>query len=339
MRFRRRVGVEPRYRADMRLGVMTGGGDCPGLNAVLRAVVRRAVRDHDDEVVGFLDGWNGVVEGRWVPMDVRATRGLLPRGGTVLGTSRTAPSLLDGGLEQALATIRELDVDTLVVVGGDGTLGAAHAFAELGGSVIGIPKTIDNDLIDRLHTTAESHDRVMVVEVMGRHTGHVAVQAGIAGGATVTLVPERPFDIEQICDRLQRRHARGRYASIVVTAEGARPAPGTLDVPPVELDVWGRPKLGGVGSLLASEIAERTGFETRVTVLGHVQRGGTPTAYDRVLCSRFGVAAVDAAHDGANDHMVALRSDRIEVVPLTEVVGREKAVAEELLDVARVFFS
>jgi ATP-dependent phosphofructokinase / diphosphate-dependent phosphofructokinase len=342
----------------MKLGVLTGGGDCPGLNAVLRALVRRAVRDHGHEVVGFLDGWNGVVEGRWVPLDVRSTRGILPRGGTVLGTSRSTPSLLDKGLQRGLENTTELGVDCLVVVGGDGTLAAAHEYAELGGAVIGVPKTIDNDvfgtehtfgfntavqiatdLIDRLHTTAESHDRVMVVEVMGRHTGHVALHAGMAGGATVTLIPEQPFDIGIVCERLKRRHERGRYASIVVTAEGATPVPGTLDVAPPTLDVWGRPKVGGIGALLADEIAERTGYETRVTVLGHVQRGGTPTAYDRVLCSRFGVAAADAAHDGHNDHMVALKSDRIELVPLGEVVGREKPVADDLWQAARTFFS
>jgi len=337
---------------------MTGGGDCPGLNAVIRAVVRRAVRDHGDQVVGFLDGWQGLVESRWRDLDVTATRGLLPRGGTMLGTSRTTPGLLDDGLVRAKATYEELGLDAVIVIGGDGTLAAAHRFTLLGARVVGVPKTIDNDvagtehtfgfvtavqiatdLIDRLHTTAESHDRVMVVEVMGRHTGHVAAHAGLAGGATVTLVPEQPFDIEQVCERLQRRHDRGRWASIVVVAEGARPAPGTLDVPEPRLDVWGRPVLMGAGSLVAAEIEARTGFETRVTVLGHVQRGGTPTAYDRVLCSRLGVAAVDAVHEGRLDHMVALRSDRIVAVPLAEVVGREKPLAEEVWEAANVFFS
>ncbi len=342
----------------MKLGVLTGGGDCPGLNAVIRAVVRRAVRERGDEVVGFLGGWSGAVEDRFVPLDVEATRGILPRGGTILGTSRTTAELLDGGLEQVLDTAQRRGIDCLVVIGGDGTLGAAHQYAELGGTVIGIPKTIDNDvagtehtfgfntavqiatdLIDRLHTTAESHDRVMVVEVMGRHVGHVAVHAGLAGGAAATLIPEEPFDIGEVCERLVRRHERGRWASIVVVAEGARPAPGTLEIPEPELDVWGRPRVGGIGALVADEIADRTGFETRVTVLGHVQRGGTPTAYDRVLCSRFGVAAVDAAHDGHSDHMVALRSDRIEVVPLAEVVGQEKGVTPDLWDAARSFFA
>jgi len=342
----------------MKLGVLTGGGDCPGLNAVIRAIVRRAVRDRGDEVVGFLAGWDGVVEDRGVPLDVEATRGILPRGGTILGTSRTTAELLTEGLPQALETTRRRELDCLIVIGGDGTLGAAHAFSQLGGTVVGIPKTIDNDvagtehtfgfntavqiatdLIDRLHTTAESHDRVMVVEVMGRHVGHVAVHAGLAGGAAATLIPEEPFDIAEVCERLVRRHERGRWASIVVVAEGARPAPGTLEVPDPELDVWGRPRVGGIGALLADEIADRTGFETRVTVLGHVQRGGTPTAYDRVLCSRFGVAAVDAAHDGFDDHMVALRGDRMSVIPLTDVVGQEKSVTPDLWDAARTFFA
>jgi len=342
----------------MKLGVLTGGGDCPGLNAVLRAVVRRSAQDHGDEVVGFVDGWRGVVEGEWRRLDVSATRGVLPLGGTILGTSRTTPTLLDEGMQRALATTSDMGLDYLLVIGGDGTLGAAHQYVEQGGCAVGIPKTIDNDvagtehtfgfntavqiatdLIDRLHTTAESHDRVMVVEVMGRNVGHVAVHAGLAGGAAVTLIPEYPFDIERVCERLIRRHERDRFSSIVVVAEGARPAPGTIEMPEPTLDMWGRPRIGGIGALLADEIADRTGYETRVTVLGHVQRGGTPTAYDRVLCSRFGVAAVDAAHAGANDHMVALRSDRIELVPLVDVVGQEKAVSSDLWEVAGVFFA
>lgn len=342
----------------MRLGVMTGGGDCPGLNAVVRAVVRRGERTYDDEIVGFREGWAGVVAGDTMPLDVEVMRGTLPRGGTVLGTTRTTPDFHVDGAELAAATLRRLGIDALVVIGGDGTMGAAHALAAKGVPVIGVPKTIDNDiavteqtfgfhtavqiatdLIDRLHTTAESHDRVMVVEVMGRHVGHVAIHAGIAGGATVTLIPERPFDIDEVCERLRRRHERGRYASIVVVAEGARPAPDTMDLPDAPTDQWGRPKLGGMGDRVGAEIQARTGFDTRVTVLGHVQRGGTPTAYDRVLCTRFGVAAVDAVHAGHDDHMVALRSDHIDVVPLSDVVGQEKAVHDQLYEAAATFFA
>ena len=337
---------------------MTGGGDCPGLNAVLRAVVRRAVRKYGDSIVGFRDGWAGVVTGDTMELDIDVMRGTLTRGGTILGTTRTTPDLLKGGLDEAKDQLESLGIDQLVVVGGDGTMAATHALAELGFPVLGVPKTIDNDiavtehtfgfntavqiatdLIDRLHTTAESHNRVMVVEVMGRHVGHVAIHAGIAGGGTVILIPEHPFDIEQVCDRLRRRHARGPYASIVVVAEGAMPQPGTMEIPEVNVDQWGRPRLGGMGEMVGSEIAARTGFDTRVTVLGHVQRGGTPTAYDRVLCTRFGVAAVDAVHDGYRDHMVALRADRIDVVELADVVGHEKAVSPELYETAETFFA
>jgi 6-phosphofructokinase 1 len=339
---------------------MTGGGDCPGLNAVIRAVVRKAERVHGDTVIGFVNGWEGVCTGRHIVVDVERMRGTLPRGGTVLGSSRSTPQLYEGGLERALTQIRALEVDALITIGGDGTLKAAHEFHLLGGNVIGVPKTIDNDIaeteytfgfntavqiatdaIDRLHTTAESHDRVMVVEVMGRHVGHVAVHAGIAGGATLILVPEHPFDIDDICERLRRRHSTNRYASIVVVAEGARPVEGSsFRMPEVSVDMWGNETVGGMASAVARAIEERTGFETRVTVLGHVQRGGTPTAFDRVLSTRFGIAAIDACHSDAFGSMVALSRNEMTLVPLASVVNRVRPVSEDLYrNVAEVFFA
>lgn len=343
----------------MRVGVLTGGGDCPGLNAVIRAIVRKAERYYEAEVVGFLDGWAGVVDGRTMPLDIASMRGTLPKGGTILGTSRSNPALIDEGLPGCLATLDQHDIDALVVIGGDGTLGVAERLHRMGGPVVGVPKTIDNDIsgteytfgfntaveiatdaIGRLHTTAESHNRVMVVEVMGRYVGHVAVHAGLAGGATVTLIPEYPFDIAEVAERIQRRHEGGKYASIVVVAEGATPKPGTMELPDPGVDPFGNPRLGGISSYVAGEIERRTGFETRVTVLGHVQRGGTPTAYDRVLASRYGVAAMDAAADRDFGTMVALNSDQIVRVPLAEVVGRPKPVAPSLYeDCAQWFFA
>jgi 6-phosphofructokinase 1 len=343
----------------MRVGILTGGGDCPGLNAVIRAVVRKGERFHDDEFLGFQDGWKGVVEGRTVPLDIEAMRGTLPKGGTVIGTSRTNPYKLDGGVERALATLSELSVDALIAIGGEDTLGVAYRLhQDHGASLVGVPKTIDNDLsatevtfgfytavqiatdaIDRLHTTAESHDRVMVVEVMGRHAGHIATYAGIAGGAAEILIPEETFDIEEVCASLVRRHEKGRYASIVVVAEGAQPKEGSLSLKDAEVDQFGHVKLGGIASVLATEIEARTGFETRVTILGHIQRGGTPTAYDRVLSTRFGIAAIDAVHDGAFGQMVALRADRIVLAPLADAVGELKLVDPDLYHgVAEVFF-
>ena len=343
----------------MRVGILTGGGDCPGLNAVIRAVVRKGERHHGDEFLGFLDGWKGVVEGRTRPLDVEAMRGTLPRGGTVLGTSRTNPFKLDGGVDRAMRTLSELSIDALIAIGGEDTLGVAHRlYDEHQTPVVGVPKTIDNDLsatevtfgfytavqiatdaIDRLHTTAESHDRVMVVEVMGRHAGHIATYAGIAGGAAEILIPEETFDIDEVCASLIRRHEKGRYASIVVVAEGAQPKEGSLSLKDAEVDQFGHVKLGGIASVLATEIEKRTGFETRVTILGHIQRGGTPTAYDRVLSTRFGIAAIDAVHDRAFGQMVALRADRIVLVPLAEAVGELKLVDRDLYHgVAEVFF-
>ena len=342
----------------MRVGVLTGGGDCPGLNAAIRAVVRKAEVGHGDEVLGYRDGWRGVIEGDSLPLDVERCRGILPRGGTILGTSRTNPYKVEGGEERALATLTKDRIDALVAIGGEDTLGVARRLNDSGVPVVGIPKTIDNDLsgtdvtigfdtavqiaaeaIDRLHTTAESHDRVIVCEVMGRHVGWIATYAGIAGGATVILVPEEPFDIDAVCAYLRHRHSSGRFASIVVTAEGALPAEGTIQVTSPELDQFGHPRLGGIGNTVAEEIEERTGFESRVTILGHIQRGGTPSAFDRVLATRFGTGAVDAVHDGAFGEMVALHGPSIERVPISEAVGQLKTLDKELFEsVAEVFF-
>jgi phosphofructokinase-like protein len=343
----------------MRVAMLTGGGDCPGLNAVMRAVVRKGERAYGDELLGFLDGWRGVIEGATRPLDVEALRGTLPRGGTILGSSRTNPFKVDGGVEACQATLGRLGIDALIAIGGEDTLGVANKLHELEVPVVGVPKTIDNDLsgteltfgfdtavqiaveaIDRLHTTAESHHRVMVVEVMGRHAGHIATWAGIAGGAAVTLVPEEPFDIDQVCAALERRHAKGNFASIVVVAEGATPREGTMELQSGEVDQFGHVRLGGIANRLAEAIEERTGFETRQTILGHVQRGGTPTAFDRVLATRFGIAAIDAVHDGAFGSMVALQAGDIVQVPLTEAVGTLKTVDPALYHgVAEVFFA
>ena len=342
----------------MRVAVLTGGGDCPGLNAVIRAVVRRGIRHYQDTILGSIDGWRGLMDGETISLDVESLRGTLPRGGTVLGTSRIQPYGVPGGLERLARSVEVLGIDAIIAIGGEGTLACSAQLAGEGYPVIGVPKTIDNDIdgtemtfgfdtavqiatdaIDRLHTTAESHDRVIVVEVMGRHVGHIAIWAGLAGGATMTLVPEEPFDIDVVCAALRRRHEGGRYASIVVVAEGATPRPGTLQLQPSGIDQFGHIRLGGIGAVVAAEIERRTGYETRVTTLGHVQRGGTPTAFDRVLSTRYGVAAIDAAHDGAFGQMVALRADQIVRVPLAEAIGRLKVVPADILAVARQFFA
>jgi 6-phosphofructokinase 1 len=342
----------------MRVGMLTGGGDCPGLNAVLRAAVRKGEQVYGDEVIGFRNGWRGVIDGDFVSLTVERMRGTLPRGGTVIGSSRTNPYKQDDGPARVKETMESQRLDALIAIGGEDTLGVAHKLGQEGVSVVGVPKTIDNDLsateltfgfdtsvqicvdaIDRLHTTAESHDRVMVVEVMGRHAGHIATWAGIAGGATVVLVPEFPFDTDEVCSYILHRHEeRQRFASIVVVAEGAVPKDGDLLTAKADLDAFGHERLGGIGDWLAREIEERTGYESRAVVLGHVQRGGTPTAFDRVLSTRFGIAAIDAVHDGGFGNMVALRCGEIVRVPLAEAVGELKLVSADLYDVARVFF-
>jgi ATP-dependent phosphofructokinase / diphosphate-dependent phosphofructokinase len=333
----------------MRIGVLTGGGDCPGLNAVIRAIVRKAIDSYDDHVVGFRDGWRGVLEHRAEPLTIESTRGILPRGGTILGSSRTNPYKREDGAERVRAELESRSLDGLIAIGGEDTLGVANRLSEDGINVIGVPKTIDNDLggtdvtfgfdtalqiatdaIDRLHTTAESHNRILVVEVMGRTAGWIALHAGVAGGADVILIPELPFDIDEVCRLIRRRHERGRYFSIVVAAEGAMPKEGTMEVARENsFDEFGHPRLGGIGYALEREIEERTGYETRATVLGHVQRGGTPTAFDRVLATRLGLAAIDAAHDGAWGMMAALRSTRIELVALADAVAEVRHVPLE----------
>ena len=341
----------------MRIGVLTGGGDCPGLNAVIRAVVRKGVEVHGHEFVGYRDGWRGPLEGVTMPLGVQQTRGILPRGGTILGSSRTNPLKVDGGLERMRENLAAAGVDGLVAIGGEDTLGVATALAADGPAVVvGVPKTIDNDLgatdytfgfdtavsiateaIDRLHTTAESHHRVLICEVMGRHAGWIALHAGLAGGANVILLPERPFDIEQVCRYVEQRFGL-EYAPIVVVAEGAVPAEGTLATPEGELDAFGHVRLGGIGALLAAEIEQRTGKEARATVLGHVQRGGSPTAFDRVLATRLGLHAVDAVTDGASGVMVALSGTDIVRVPLGEATKELKTVPLERYAEAEVFF-
>jgi 6-phosphofructokinase 1 len=340
----------------MRIGVLTGGGDCPGLNAVIRAVVRKGSETYGHSFVGFRDGWKGPLEGLTMPLDVTATRGILPRGGTILGSSRTNPLKVDGGVDRIRENLATGGVDALIAIGGEDTLGVATALADEGLTVVGVPKTIDNDLnatdytfgfdtavqiavdaIDRLHTTAESHHRVLIVEVMGRHAGWIALHSGLAGGANVILIPERPFDIEQVCAYIERRFA-SHYAPIVVVAEGAVPAEGTMALAAGEKDAFGHVRLGGIGNVLAAEIESRTGKEARATVLGHVQRGGTPTAYDRVLATRFGLHAIDAVHEGDSGVMVALRGTDIVRVPLSAATDELKTVPLERYDEVEVFF-
>ena len=332
----------------VRIGLLTGGGDCPGLNAVIRAAVRKGIDGYGDELVGFRDGWRGVLDDVCEELTIESTRGILPRGGTILGSSRTNPSKREQGVEIVADTLARHRLDGLIAIGGEDTLGAANGLSEAGISVIGVPKTIDNDLgatdqtfgfdtalliateaIDRLHTTAESHHRVMVVEVMGRSAGWIALHSGLAGGADVILIPEIPFDIDEVCGLIARRRQRGRPFSIVVVAEGAMPKEGTMTIATGERDEFGHPRLGGIGHQLEREIENRTGFETRATVLGHVQRGGTPTAFDRVLATRLGLAAIDAAHDGRWGHMTALRATAIELVTLADAVAEVRRVPPE----------
>jgi 6-phosphofructokinase 1 len=341
----------------MRIGVLTGGGDCPGLNAVIRAIVRKGVDTHGHEFVGFKYGWAGVLNNDTTPLTRDTTRGILHRGGTILGSSRTNVYKVEDGLNKVKAAMEAQNLDALIPIGGEDTLGVAGKLHEDGIPVVGVPKTIDNDLnatdftfgfqtavqiatdaIDRLHTTAESHNRVLVCEVMGRHAGWLAVYSGLAGGADVILIPERPFDIDEVCDHLKRRHANGATFSIVVVAEGATPKDGGLLTQHQTTDSFGHVRLGGIGIILEKEIEEKTGFESRTTILGHIQRGGTPLAFDRVLGSRFGVSAVDAISEGDYGKMVALRGTRIERVPLAEAIAEPKLVDAELYETAEVFF-
>jgi len=331
----------------MRIGILTSGGDCPGLNAVLRAVVHRAVTHHGDTVIGIEDGFRGLLEGRARPLTLDDVHGLLPRGGTILGSARVARDRVLAAIPLVPEIAAGLGIDVLVAVGGDGTLTAAGLFHEAGLPVIGVPKTIDNDIdatdvtfgfatavhvateaIDRLKTTAESHQRVMVVELMGRHTGWITLEAGMAGGAHGILIPERPFDIEEICVLVEERFSRGKKFAIVAVAEGAEPAPGTMKYEQAGIDAYGHQRFAGIGSRLSVELEQWIGTETRPVILGHTQRGGSPTASDRVLASRFGWHAVEAAHAGAFGHMVALHGTDVVRVPLADAVARLKTVPE-----------
>ena len=343
----------------MNIGILTGGGDCPGLNAVIRAVVRKAEKHYGTTVFGFHDGWKGILEERYEELTIERMRGTLPRGGTILGTTRDHPYMIDNGTEIVKDVCARLNIDAVIVIGGEGTLSCALEIQEDNVlNVVGVPKTIDNDIgatemtfgfstavdiatkaIDRLHTTAESHDRVMVVEVMGRHVGHIATWSGMAGGATIVLIPEEKFDINLVAESLVRRHEAGRYASIVVVAEGTLPEDGTMEIREPSIDQYGHQRLGGISNVIAEEIENLTGFETRVTVLGHVQRGGSPNPFDRVLGTRFGIAAIDAVHNREYGNMVALQNGTIVSVPLQEAVGSLKKVSPEMWSTAKNFFA
>jgi 6-phosphofructokinase 1 len=340
----------------MRVGVLTGGGDCPGLNAVIRAVVRKGIEVHGWDIVGFRNGWNGPLTGDSRPLGLNDVEDILTRGGTILRSSRTNPYKVDGGVDKIKSVLAEQQVDALIAIGGEDTLGVAKRLTDDGIGVVGVPKTIDNDLgatdytfgfdtavsiateaIDRLHTTAESHHRALVVEVMGRHAGWIALHSGLAGGASVILVPERHFNVDQVVSWVERRFEK-EYAPIIVVAEGALPEGGEEKLLTGEKDAFGHVRLGGIGTWLADEIAARTGKESRAVVLGHVQRGGTPTAYDRVLATRFGLNAVDAVADGDFGVMVALRGTDIVRVKLSEATAELKTVPAERYEEAEVFF-
>jgi ATP-dependent phosphofructokinase / diphosphate-dependent phosphofructokinase len=340
----------------MRVGVLTGGGDCPGLNAVIRGVVRRGVQEYGYEFVGFRDGWKGPLEGLTMDLGIPQVRGILPRGGTILGSSRTNLVKIDGGIERTEENLRKLGIDALIAIGGEDTLGVATTLTEHGFHVIGVPKTIDNDLsgtdytfgfdtavsiateaIDRLHTTAESHHRILICEVMGRHAGWIALHSGMAGGANAILIPEVEFDLDEVVGWVESRF-KASYAPIIVVAEGALPKGGTLVTKDATLDSFGHVKLSGIGEWLAQQVEQRTGHEARTTVLGHIQRGGSPTAFDRVLATRFGLNAISAVKDEAWGTMVALRGTDIVRIPLQEATGVLKTVPIERYEEAKSFF-
>jgi phosphofructokinase-like protein len=340
-----------------RIGILTGGGDCPGLNPVIRAVVRKAI-NIGHEIIGIKNGWKGLIENDTMPLSLEAVSGILPKGGTILGTSRTNPYKKEGEVERLKDNYKKLGLDALIAVGGEDTLGVSNKLIKDGiPNIVGVPKTIDNDLsctdytfgfdtalntatecIDRLHTTAESHHRIMVVEVMGRHAGWIAIESGIAGGADVILIPELPIDIEEVCAIIKKRHQRGKTFSIVVVAEGAQFKEGTTVLQEKKLDEFGHVRLGGIGENLGKEIEKRTGYETRVSVLGHLQRGGTPTAFDRILGTRFGVKAVELVEKKKFGRMVALAGNKIVDVPIGDAVKELKTVDMELYEIAKVFF-
>ena len=340
----------------IRDSVLTGGGDCPGLNAVIRAVVRKGVEVYGHEFVGFRDGWKGPLEGLTMQLGVPQVRGILPRGGTILGSSRTNPMKVEGGLEQIRTNLKDLGIDALIAIGGEDTLGVATKLHTDGVQVVGVPKTIDNDLnatdytfgfdtavntaveaIDRLHTTAESHHRALIVEVMGRHAGWIALHAGMAGGANVILIPEIPFSVDKVCAYVESRF-RTNYAPIIVVAEGAMPLQGHIMTKDPTLDPFGHVKLSGIGEWLAAAVEDKTGAEARTTVLGHIQRGGTPTAFDRWLALRFGLHAIDAVHEGDWGVMVSLRGTDVVRVPMADATAKLKTVDPALYAEAEVFF-
>ena len=341
----------------MKVGILSGGGDAPGINAVIRAVVRRGIKYYGYEIVGIRDGWRGLLEGKFLPLDLNAASGILPRGGSILGTSRTNPFKNEEGGEKILRNADKVGIEAVVVIGGEDTLGVASKMSKLGLRCVGVPKTIDNDLagtdytfgfhtavaiateaLDRLHTTAEAHHRVIILEVMGRYTGWIAVEAGLAGGADAILIPEKPFDLDEVCEYIKRRQERGRNFSIIVVAEGAKPKGKAEIVYGEIIDEFGHVRFGGVGYYIGKEIEKIMGIETRVVVLGHLQRGGSPTAFDRVLATRYGVAAIDLVHEGTFGCMVALKGNKIVPVLLKDVAGKRKTVNLELYDIASVFF-
>jgi ATP-dependent phosphofructokinase / diphosphate-dependent phosphofructokinase len=346
----------------VRIGILTGGGDCPGLNAVIRAIVIKSINVYGDDVVGILEGWKGLLEEKYMKLEKSHVRGIIFRGGTILRTSRTNPLKIQDGIARIIKNVEKAKIDVIAAIGGEDTLGVANKLHEAGLKVVGIPKTIDNDLagtdytfgfdtavnvameaIDRVHSTAESHNRALIVEVMGRHTGWIAIESGLASGADVILIPEKPFDLDSICEVIKKRHDEGKDFTIIVVAEGAKfkveaEVDGTMILQDMEKDAFGHVRLGGIASVLAKEIEKRTGFEARYVILGHIQRGGTPTAFDRVLATRFGVAAVDLIHKGDYGKMVALRGLDIVPVPLQEALAKAKTVSDDLYSAAEVFF-
>lgn len=342
----------------IKVGILSGGGDAPGINAVIRGIARKAIQDYGYEIVGVKDGWKGLIENEFIPLELKSLVGLLPKGGSILGTSRTNPFKSEDGAKCILRNVSEHGIEAVIAIGGEDTLGVASKLYEMGLPVVGVPKTIDNDLVgtdytfgfqtavaiacealDRLHTTAESHHRVIILEVMGRYTGWIALEAGIAGGADAILIPERPFDIEEVCECIRKRQKRGRNFSIIVAAEGAKPKEGAEIVYSSGVDEFGHARFGGIGYYIGKEIEKRfENIDTRAVVLGHLQRGGSPNSYDRVLATRFGIAAIDLVHEGNFGQMVAIQGNTIVCVPLKDVIGKRKTVDSKLYEIAATFF-
>jgi 6-phosphofructokinase 1 len=341
----------------LKVGVLSGGGDAPGINAVVRAIVRKGILNYGYEIVGIRDGWRGLLENEYMPLDLEAASGILPRGGSILGTSRTNPFKSKEDAERVVRNAKEQGLAAIIVIGGDDTLSVASKMGELGLRCVGVPKTIDNDLmgtdytfgfmtavatateaLDRLHTTAETHQRVMILEVMGRNAGWIALEAGLAGGADAILIPEKPFDIKQVCKYIRQRQKRGRNFSIIVVAEGAKPRGGKEVVYSGSVDAFGHVRLGGIGYYLGKEIEKCLGIETRVVVLGHLQRGGSPMAFDRILATQYGIGAIDLVHKKKFGYMIALQGNKVVRVLLKDIVGKRKTVDLELYKIASVFF-